>query len=128
MAILIDELKHEDIALRLNSMEKLLTIAKALGPERTRGELIPFLTESIDDEDEVLLVLATQLGDLVECSGGGMHAFHLLLPLESLATVEESTVRDKVRREERGESGGVGRRGAGGGECGVWCMWVALRG
>ena len=42
--ILIDELKNEDIQLRLNSIRKLNTIARALGPERTRTELLPFLT------------------------------------------------------------------------------------
>jgi len=34
-----------------------------LGEERTRSELIPFLTETIYDEDEVLLALADQLGN-----------------------------------------------------------------
>lgn len=50
------------IKLRLNSIKKLSTIALALGEERTRTELIPFLTETIYDEDEVLLALAEQLG------------------------------------------------------------------
>lgn len=93
VAILIDELKNEDMKLRLNSIRRLSTIAVALGVERTvryhglrrpfdcpiapsrptdpavatprptahsvppwprqRNELIPFLNESIDDEDEV---------------------------------------------------------------------------
>lgn len=43
-------------------MKKLATIALALGEERTRTELVPFLTETIYDEDEVLLALAEQLG------------------------------------------------------------------
>ena len=43
VAILIDELKNEDIQLRLNSIRRLSTIAHALGPQRTREELIPFL-------------------------------------------------------------------------------------
>ena len=43
VAILIDELKNEDIQLRLNSIRRLSTIAVALGMERTRDELIPFL-------------------------------------------------------------------------------------
>lgn len=51
------------LQLRLNSIKKLSTIALALGEERTRTELIPFLTESIYDEDEVLLALAEQLGN-----------------------------------------------------------------
>ena len=44
IAVLIDELRNEDVQLRLNSIRKLSTIALALGVERTRGELIPFLT------------------------------------------------------------------------------------
>lgn len=43
IAVLIDELKHEDVVLRLNAIKRLSTIALALGPERTRSELIPFL-------------------------------------------------------------------------------------
>ena len=52
LALLMDELKHDDIANRVEAMKKLDTIALALGPERTRDELIQFLTEvSQDDED-----------------------------------------------------------------------------
>lgn len=43
LAILIDELKHDDVLLRLNAVRRLSTIAVALGPDRTREELIPFL-------------------------------------------------------------------------------------
>lgn len=63
IAVLIDELRNEDVTLRLNSIRKLSTIALALGVERTRNELIQFLTDTIYDEDEVLLVLAEQLGN-----------------------------------------------------------------
>ena len=44
IAILIDELKHEDVQCRLNSMRKIDSIASALGPERTRSELLPFIS------------------------------------------------------------------------------------
>ena len=84
---LIDELKHEDVALRLNSMRKLETIATALGPQRTREELLPFLNESVDDEDEVLLVLAEELTKFIGFVGGNEHLATILVPLESLATV-----------------------------------------
>lgn len=96
IAILIDELKHEDVQLRLNSIKRLDTIATALGVERTRSELIPFLNESVDDDDEVLLVLAEELGRFVDFVGGPAHAHTLLVPLEGLATVEEMTVREKA--------------------------------
>ncbi|OAY84772.1 Serine/threonine-protein phosphatase 2A 65 kDa regulatory subunit A beta isoform [Ananas comosus] len=96
IAILIDELKNEDIQLRLNSIRKLSTIARALGEERTRKELIPFLSENNDDEDEVLLAMAEELGIFIPYIGGVEYAHVLLPPLETLCTVEETCVRDKA--------------------------------
>jgi serine/threonine-protein phosphatase 2A regulatory subunit A len=57
-------------------------------------ELLPFLTEGVDDEDEVLLALATSLGKMIGQVGGESHAHTLLPPLELLLMVEEITVRD----------------------------------
>ncbi|EIW72553.1 hypothetical protein TREMEDRAFT_41828 [Tremella mesenterica DSM 1558] len=94
--ILTDELKSEDVVLRLASVRRLSTIALALGPQRTRDELMPFLTDQLDDEDEVLLVLAEELGGLIEYVGGKEWAWVLLAPLENLAAVEETLVRDKA--------------------------------
>ncbi|NXA16604.1 2AAA phosphatase, partial [Sapayoa aenigma] len=72
IAVLIDELRNEDVQLRLNSIKKLSTIALALGVERTRSELLPFLTAP------------------------GTPRVPPQPPLESLATVEETVVRDKA--------------------------------
>lgn len=93
----MDELRSEDVTLRLNAVHRISTIALALGAERTRQELIPFLLESLDDDDEILLALAEELGqNFVEYVGGDSYA-HLLLPvLEHLAAVEETLVRDKA--------------------------------
>jgi serine/threonine-protein phosphatase 2A regulatory subunit A len=96
IAVLIDELKNEDIQLRLNSIRRLSTIARALGEERTRKELILFLSENNDDEDEVLLAMAEELGVFIPYVGGVDHAHVLLPPLETLCTVEETCVRDKA--------------------------------
>ncbi|CAG0921344.1 unnamed protein product [Notodromas monacha] len=96
IAVLIDELRNDDVQLRLNSIKKLSTIAFALGTDRTRTELIPFLTDTIYDEDEVLLALAEQLGQFTAMVGGPDHVCCLLPPLESLASVEETVVRDKA--------------------------------
>eukprot|EP00735_Rhodelphis_limneticus_P008858 TRINITY_DN2331_c0_g1::TRINITY_DN2331_c0_g1_i1::g.20780::m.20780 TRINITY_DN2331_c0_g1::TRINITY_DN2331_c0_g1_i1::g.20780 ORF type:complete len:627 (-),score=217.77,sp/Q38950/2AAB_ARATH/51.82/0.0,HEAT/PF02985.17/1.9e+03,HEAT/PF02985.17/1.9e+03,HEAT/PF02985.17/0.0035,HEAT/PF02985.17/1.1e-05,HEAT/PF02985.17/0.28,HEAT/PF02985.17/0.59,HEAT/PF02985.17/0.013,HEAT/PF02985.17/1,HEAT/PF02985.17/0.01,HEAT/PF02985.17/0.05,HEAT/PF02985.17/9.4,HEAT/PF02985.17/0.27,HEAT/PF02985.17/0.0052,HEAT/PF02985.17/0.18,HE len=96
IAILIDELGHEDLQVRLNSIKKLDWIAAALGPERTRKELVPFLAEKIDDEDEVLLALAEELGKLVPLVGGPAYAGVLMPPLCELCTVEETVVREKA--------------------------------
>src|SRR5258707_15818099 len=98
LSILIDELKSEDVSLRLNAIRRLSTIALALGPQRTRDDLIPFLQDSLDDEDEVLLALADELGrGFDEFLGGPQYAHLLLGPLENLAAVEETLVRDKVQ-------------------------------
>jgi len=96
VALLIDELQNDDVQIRLNSMRKLSTIAKALGPERTIKELVPYLSEFVDDEDDILVVLAEQLGGLQSCVGGPEHAHVLLIPLETLSGIEEAVVRDKA--------------------------------
>lgn len=94
----MDELRSEDVQLRLNAIHRVSTIALALGPERTREELIPFLQDSVDDEDEVLLALAEELGrGFEDYVGGGQFAHVILGPLENLSAVEETLVRDKVR-------------------------------
>ncbi|NXK70962.1 2AAA phosphatase, partial [Sylvietta virens] len=78
IAVLIDELRNEDVQLRLNSIKKLSTIALALGVERTRSELLPFLTGTWRERGR----------EGPKIRGGP--------PLESLATVEETVVRDKA--------------------------------
>uniref|UniRef100_A0A0D3CD66 Phosphatase PP2A regulatory subunit A/Splicing factor 3B subunit 1-like HEAT repeat domain-containing protein n=1 Tax=Brassica oleracea var. oleracea TaxID=109376 RepID=A0A0D3CD66_BRAOL len=83
-------------SLRLNSIHRLSTISRALGEERTRKELIPFLSENSGDNDEVLLAMAEELGVFIPYVGGVEHAHVLLPPLESLCTVEETSVREKA--------------------------------
>eukprot|EP00123_Amoebidium_parasiticum_P015459 comp22982_c0_seq1/m.36570 comp22982_c0_seq1/g.36570 ORF comp22982_c0_seq1/g.36570 comp22982_c0_seq1/m.36570 type:complete len:599 (-) comp22982_c0_seq1:607-2403(-) len=96
IAILIDDLKSEDVQVRLNSVSRLSVVAQALGPERTRIELLPFLQESLDDEDEVLVALAEELTKFVPLVGGPEQAPALLPVLEALSTTEEAVVRDKA--------------------------------
>lgn len=54
------------------------------------------MNESVDDEDEVLLALAEELAEFVPLVGGPQHAHFLLQPLESLATVDETVVRERA--------------------------------
>ncbi|KAN0079776.1 Armadillo-type fold [Elaphomyces granulatus] len=96
IAVLIDELKHDDVLLRLNAIHRLSTIALALGPERTRDELITFLDDSVEDEDEVLTALSEELGNFVEYVGGPEYGHVILSPLENLAAIEEPLVREKA--------------------------------
>ena len=81
MSILIDELQNEDIQLRINSINKLSTIALALGVEKTRSELLPLIIDILYDEDEVLLALAQQLGTFTPLVGGPEYVHYLLPPL-----------------------------------------------
>jgi serine/threonine-protein phosphatase 2A regulatory subunit A len=50
----------------------------------------------MEDEDEVLMALAEELGSFEEFVGGPQFAQVLLNPLQHLATVEEPLVRQKV--------------------------------
>lgn len=56
IAVLIEELKHEDVQLRLNAIRRLSTIALALGVDRAREELIPFL-DGLPPIDIMLMTL-----------------------------------------------------------------------
>ena len=96
VTLLIDDLRNTDLPTRLNSFRKLQLISHALGPLRTRCELLPYLCEFCDDDDDVLLLLAAQLGDLVDAVGGPEHAHTLLAPLEQLAGSEETAVRERA--------------------------------
>lgn len=96
LALLLDELKSDDVHLRLASIRRLSTIALALGPQRTRAELVPFLQDQLDDEDEVLLSLAEELGEFTDYVGGKEWAYTVLGALENLAAVEEVIVRSKA--------------------------------
>jgi len=116
IAVLIDELRSEDVKRKVNSAKHLFYIANAIGPDRTKNELIPFITsgnlqffiifrrflrslpkfcnlEMLEDEDEVLLALAETIPSLSDIVGSG----NLLLPaLEKLCYAEDITVREKV--------------------------------
>jgi len=55
-----------------------------------------YVTESVEDEDEVLVALSDELGSFIEYVGGPQWGHVLLSPLENLASIEEPVVRDKV--------------------------------
>ena len=95
--MLIDELRAEDQKKRINAVNNLGTIAIALGPERTRNELLPYILELLEDDEEVLLALSESIGNLLDHVGGPAQAEHLLRVLERLAGIEELPVREKVR-------------------------------
>mmetsp|Transcript_8059 Transcript_8059/g.20655 ORF Transcript_8059/g.20655 Transcript_8059/m.20655 type:complete len:601 (+) Transcript_8059:47-1849(+) len=97
LSLMVKNLQNEvDITLRLQAARELPTIAAALGPERVRGELLPYLQSCIDDEDEVADVICDKLAGFIPFLGGSEWA-HLLLPiLEMVAAGEEVTTRAKA--------------------------------
>ena len=64
-------------------------------------ELLPFISDGVDDEDEVLLAIATSLGRMVPQVGGPSQVQALLQPLELLLTVEEAVVREAAANSAR---------------------------
>lgn len=54
---------------------------------RALQELLPFLADGIDDDDEVLVAIARSLGNFVDHVGGPQYAETLLPTLELLLTV-----------------------------------------
>lgn len=94
----IEALRGEDVMARVAAANRLEMVAATLGHQRTRDELVPFLSDGVDDEDEVLAAIATSIGKLVPHVGGPEHAHTLLPTLEILLSVEESTVRENASK------------------------------
>ena len=63
---------------------------------------MPYIMDLMDDDEEILIVLAETLnGQFLDHVGGPLFAPHLFKPLERLCEAEESTIRDKVRQNKR---------------------------
>jgi serine/threonine-protein phosphatase 2A regulatory subunit A len=95
---LLDELRSEEIKKRINSVSQLKTIATALGPDRTRNELVPFLNgiglndiEFVDDDEQVLVLLINTLKDFGAMIGGDHHEKCLIPLLISFCRSDEKT-------------------------------------
>ena len=94
VAVLIDNLKHDDASERQRSFSQLERIAAALGAKRTREELIPFLCDCVDDDDELLLAMIAQLPALTTQMGGDGFAHHFFPLLQLLCSSDSKIVRD----------------------------------
>ena len=62
---------------------------------------MPYILDLMDDDEEVLVELASVLdGTFLEYIGGPLFAPHLFKPLERLCEVEETVVRERVSKSE----------------------------
>ncbi|KAL0222952.1 hypothetical protein P9112_002342 [Eukaryota sp. TZLM1-RC] len=95
LQIIVEELQNDDEELRIASLQRLGTICSALGPRRSRAELLPFLKEILNHESDLALyTIATELSNLVPLIGGPSYAHHLLPLLNHLISEEEIIVRE----------------------------------
>ncbi|KAJ5078318.1 protein phosphatase 2 (formerly 2a) regulatory subunit a beta isoform-related [Anaeramoeba ignava] len=91
-----EDLHNENRNVRLSALQKTTKIAEILGSKKTLEELIPTLSESIDDsdEDEILSTFAEEIGKLVNFIEE-KYVYVLVPLLKNFLTVEESIVREK---------------------------------
>lgn len=92
----LEDLKAEDVKKRVAAVRNLDKVTEAMGVEKTRQQVLPFLKEYEDDEEEVLVELARQLVPLAKFIGDTPAAvvelisyFTLFLAYEDASVVEE---------------------------------------
>jgi len=93
LLLLRQEFEDDDLQCKRRASEKLDVVARSLGPERTRGELVPFLMEHLQEHDEVLFIMAQKSMVLVDLLGGVGKSDCLLPLLEALLAMEDLYVR-----------------------------------
>eukprot|EP00468_Gymnochlora_sp_CCMP2014_P007520 CAMPEP_0167761258 /NCGR_PEP_ID=MMETSP0110_2-20121227/12068_1 /TAXON_ID=629695 /ORGANISM="Gymnochlora sp., Strain CCMP2014" /LENGTH=589 /DNA_ID=CAMNT_0007647913 /DNA_START=58 /DNA_END=1827 /DNA_ORIENTATION=+ len=94
MRILKDDLEDEDVIIQVEAAKKLGVIAKALGAQKARTELIEYLEayEKKTENDEALVALGEALSKVAKCLGGPEHMGNLIPLLETLTFQEETVV------------------------------------
>ena len=89
---LIENLRGDDTNTRLNAVSKIKSIARALGPSRTKNELIPYLAETVDNSEEVWLKIAEQMPQIIDEIGGVKEATPILQLLKQICEIEDPNV------------------------------------
>ena len=94
---LIEDLKNPETKIKINAIHNLREISFALGRERTRKELLPYLKSCIDEEeDEALVELAKILGNFIDCIGGINYIKELFNILEAILIVDDPNIRKET--------------------------------
>jgi len=94
---LLEDLKNPETKIKINAIHNLREISFALGRERTRKELLPFLISCIDEEeDEALVELAKILGNFIDCIGGINYIKELFNILEAILIVDDPNIRKET--------------------------------
>lgn len=117
LELFLSQLETTSTETRVDAMRRCFVVANAIGRDATLHKLLPFLANHVkgrgelsaeisnaaavptgtEEDDEILLILAEQLGQLVFCGlVPGYRALPIVPILEQLAGVEETVVRDKA--------------------------------
>ena len=90
---LLEDLQSTDLKIKKYAVQNLRGISLALGRERTRKELLPYLNSCIDEEeDEIIIELAKVLSNFIDCIGGKQYIKELFNLLEVILAIDEPFV------------------------------------
>ena len=90
---LLEDLQSTDVKIKKYAVQNLRGISLALGRERTRKELLPYLNSCIDEEeDEIIIELAKVLSNFIDCIGGKQYIKELFNLLEVILAIDEPFV------------------------------------
>ena len=93
----VDDLRSSDSRVRLREIKNLPLISHTIGKEKTRTDLLPFLTSLIEDEDEDNLIELTKIiSNFIELIGGKQYILHILKFFENLLQLDEFLLRYEV--------------------------------
>ena len=95
---LLEDLQNMDNKIRINAIHNLRSISLALGSETTRKELLPYLKNCInnEEEDEILIELTKILSNFLDCMGGVDYTSELLNLFGVLLSIDEPTIRKEA--------------------------------
>ena len=95
---LLEDLQSQDTKVKINAIHNLRGISLALGFEATKKELLPYLKNCVnnEEEDEVLIELAKILSNFLDCIGGKQYIKDLLGLFEVILSIDEPTIRKEA--------------------------------
>lgn len=92
--LFVDFMRDGSTEDRVKAAKGLQKVAETIGQERVNAELLPFLSDFLDEHDEILLAFAENLKCCLEAVGGPENVGKIFELLEKLCETEETVVRD----------------------------------
>ena len=95
---LLEDLQSPDSKTKINAIHNLRGISLALGCEATRKELLPYLKNCInnEEEDEVLIELTKMLSNFFDCIGGIKYISEFLNLFEVILNIDEPNIKKEA--------------------------------